>query len=402
MMRRYPSILIGIIAVYACLGSGAAPSKKPVGQQPLALARTPWPKAMGNARNSSVSAFPGAKGGRIRWSVSQRTSIYTRYYSDQIVVGDGRIYVRRWNSIDGAGFDAFDRQGRRLWGSDEVVATVPTIDSHGNLWAGLGLYRPDTGVVQLSGDTGKRLRYRPGDNQFRAAPNITPGGSVVVSGLDSFIYIEKLETGFWKSWKVKAGHYVWATAAVDSDGTIYVPSMDEHLYVISESKQEAIIRRIPAGRVGGYYYRASPVIGPQGTLYFTDFGPKIGTITAVDRSFKRKWRFVSDRTWEPPSVDQSGTAYARDLSGSLCALDGDGQVKWRLDTKQWGGLTHPTIDSKRRLYVASTDGKNVHCFSQDGAVIWSLQLPDKVRTRPVIGPDESVIVGTDKRVYCIE
>jgi len=142
---------------------------------------------------------------------------------------------------------------------------------------------------------------------------------------------------------------------------------------------------------------ASPVIGPDGTIYIATHG---NNLHAVSPNGKEKWKFdagepLYDKLWDStkgilstPAIDKDGTVYFTSLSNFLFAVKPNGKEKWRYPvhvfTNTWSS---PVIGKDGTIYVGSEQhphgpgkvqmeiGARLYAINSDGTLKWHFELP---------------------------
>ena len=110
-------------------------------------------------------------------------------------------------------------------------------------------------------------------------------------------------------WEFKTEDEVSSSAAIDSDGTVYVGSLDQKLYAIN-------------GKTGGKLWEfktrdivhSSPTIGSDGTLYVGSFDKNLYAINGI--SGEKLWDFTtSDSVYCSPVIGLDGILYIESHDG---------------------------------------------------------------------------------------
>jgi outer membrane protein assembly factor BamB len=153
---------------------------------------------------------------------------------------------------------------------------------------------------------------------------------------------------------------------------------------------------IAAFRTGGRI-AASPVIGPDGTIYV---GSVDGTFTAIRRDGTMRWSYVAGAPiFSTAAISESGAVYVGCDDDTLLAFTPDGAVRWTYRQKQ-DVDSSPVIADDGAIYVG---GEGLHAVSPAGERRWMSYLGGQhVSAPPAVLPDGRVAVGSlDHRVYAV-
>jgi outer membrane protein assembly factor BamB len=154
---------------------------------------------------------------------------------------------------------------------------------------------------------------------------------------------------------------------------------------------------IAAYRTGGRI-AASPVIGPDGTIYV---GSIDGTFNAIRRDGRMRWSYVAGAPiFSTAAVSESGAVYVGCDDDTLLAFTADGAIRWTYRQKQ-DVDSSPVIAEGGAIYVG---GEGLHAVSASGERRWmSLLGGGHVSASPAVLADGRVAVGShDYRVYALE
>jgi outer membrane protein assembly factor BamB len=137
----------------------------------------------------------------------------------------------------------------------------------------------------------------------------------------------------------------------------------------------------------------SPVIGPDGTIYFgsTDPADSAFSLHAVGADGLERWVFpVGSYPSLSPAVGGDGTIYLGSEDNHLYAVAPDGTKRWDLELGDVVGT--PTLGSDGTIYVGSLD-KHLYAIRRGGTVAWSFAAEDGVYSSPAIGSDGALYFG---------
>jgi len=150
-------------------------------------------------------------------------------------------------------------------------------------------------------------------------------------------------------------------------------------------------------RAGGRI-AASPVIGPDGTIYV---GSVDGTFNAIRRDGRMRWSYVAGTPiFSTAAISESGVVYVGCDDDTLLAFTADGAVRWSYRQKQ-DVDSSPVIADDGIIYVG---GEGLHAVSSSGERRWMSYLGGQhVSATPAVLPDGRVAVGShDHRVYAVQ
>ncbi|UCG42469.1 MAG: PQQ-like beta-propeller repeat protein [candidate division WOR-3 bacterium] len=245
---------------------------------------------------------------------------------------DGSVYVPAAGQIH-----AFGPDGNILWSTDRLyLSGAPVVGPDGSLYARRQYYGPD-------------LLYA-----------LNPDGSVKwVDSLDCDV-----------------------PPAVGSDGTVYLVA-DSSLYALNPdgTRRWVLSDTNNAEPV-------SPVIGPDGTIYFTCYP---GILHAARPDGTLKWTLdLEGRIRGAMAVGPDGTVYLTS-DWDLCAVGSDGTLKWTY-VREYYGVSRPLVGPDGTVYCLSV---GVHALSPDsGTRLWYTYIDEDSPAMPAINADTMLYLGS--------
>ncbi len=246
-------------------------------------------------------------------------------------------------------------------------------------------------------------RKKPWTVKCWSSPNVGPGGEVYITGYGLGLHAISSESGglLWRHDLGWPRHHLTGVALNES-AQIFVPSQRRYVHCLSPDgkKQWCFDSRLD------YDVWGNPSIDLENETVLVPFssGEAKGEVVALDYSGKEKWRtgcsggirgsvaisyndylaFCSLRgdlnlvsrkngqlldtillttsqrgLWTTPSIDKMGHIFVttKDTrhSGSLCCLDQNGKLLWRVNTGK--ALSTPVVDERGRVYIGSWNGE---------------------------------------------
>jgi len=166
---------------------------------------------------------------------------------------------------------------------------------------------------------------------------------------------------------------IQSSAAIDSDGTIYVGNFPGNLFALRDPGQgEALELRWRFHPLGASSFHSTPALGTDGTLYV---GFSTGGATPEAR----------------------GIFYA--LKAPATGIDAE--TLWTVDLGPGRQTSSPTLGADGTIYVVSGAGK-LFAISPTGAVRWTIQTGPALKSAPALGADGTVYVASmNGRLYAV-
>jgi len=361
------------------------PSDKAPPRQRAALpVRPPEPGPPRMFRNDRRHTGRSPYRGPARNAVAWKFRTGGRISAQPVVAPNGTIYVGSHDHF----FYALGPDGSLRWKRDlgERVYATALVDDAGNVYVGSDAdffwsFAPDGTLrwklsTEGDADTGA-ARAANGRIHFAA------GNDVYAIEQDGVV-----------RWRFRAPGKVYATPAIDDDGTIYVGAQDDRVYAIA-----------PDGRLRWSHATrsdndSSPVIGDDGTLYF---GSDDHRVHAITRDGVARWSTDLDGYVRAPlalGLDGSVLAAVFGPRPRIVALDAaTGAARWYFpvtvaDSAEIGIASGPLVDRDGNIYVGAHDDF-VYALTARGELRWVLETDGDVDSSPVLAPDGTLYLGSD-------
>jgi len=151
----------------------------------------------------------------------------------------------------------------------------------------------------------------------------------------------------------------------------------------------------------------SPVIGPDGTIYFgSNWGNKL---YALYENGSLEWAFETSWIATAPAIGSDGTIYVGSPGDNkLYALTPDGNLKWSFSTDGWFASSSPGIGSDGTIYFASgfltngTSSGTFYALNPDNTLKWQYPIGAYARSSPAVGSDGTIYFGAwDNKLYAL-
>jgi outer membrane protein assembly factor BamB len=325
-----------------------------------------WKTLGGDYDRRGLSANCGPELGCVKWTFETSGPIPASitlgaYDRVHVPCEDGKVYT-------------LDANGILLWSYDtnSAVLSAASVGPDGSIYVGTESGRLH--AVDIDGN----LRWtHNADGFIYSSPAVSPDsntiyvcssdGVVCALGTDGSELWSFLTDGF----GVTRGA-ILSSPAIGPHGTIYVSAArDPNLYALDPNNGsvtwacnfEYLISPIvpEAGTYFGWAL-ASPVVGPNGTIYQTLlYDPNLYAIDPNTGAIQWSVRLPEYRTfkdsdgWSEPGVGPDGTIYFGASDANLWAVDPNGVTRWITRLGMTTGLTL-TVGSDGLIYAADNDG----------------------------------------------
>ncbi len=304
-----------------------------------------WPVMRGDLRNSGRASLGTWQRDSGMPRGVQRFRTGNGVFSTPVIDEQERIYV---GSADRCFYVLDPRRRAEAWRfqAGEIIDSAAALGPDGAVYFPAG----DAKLYALDGAGRQRWAFdvltRRSPELLSFSPSYWWEGNVAIgpdgalyAGNDDF-YFYCVEPNGAMRWAFRTGGLIWANAAFDDRGTVYVGSFDMNLY-------------------------------------------------ALDRtSGKMKWKVdLNNFLIASPAIDADGTIYQGVMDGKVHAVDSrTGTLKWTTAT---GGHVYASAAVSRdgRVYVTSADGRLYAFDAATGAIRWTFDTGDALRSSPALGPD---------------
>lgn len=199
-------------------------------------------------------------------------------------------------------------------------------------------------------------------------------------------------------WTKDLGEKIGASAAIGSDGTIFIGSNKFWALNPSDGSEKWSFDPGP----GDWFFDVSPAIAEDGTIYFGGANDDLNLIIALDSNGKELWRQDVGSAYSSPAIAKDGTVYVGgDIFYAFTPSAGPKPtIKWTID-KGIRFRSSPAIGSDGTIYVGCND-KNLWAFNPDGTDKWKYTTSNEVYSSPAIASDGTIYIpNLDSILYAI-
>lgn len=195
-------------------------------------------------------------------------------------------------------------------------------------------------------------------------------------------------------WRRRLEGAVVPGPAIGADGTIYAASNGGVLHAL-DPRTGRDRWTFDGGGSYGIDLSTTPLLVPEGLILWP--GPQ-DTLFALDADGRERWRVRFDALVLSPVRGDDGTVYVADMGGGLRALDISRvgvRERWRTRLGDGPSYGSPALGPDGTIY--GTSGNDLVAVRADGAERWRFAAQDLVEVSPAVGPDGTVVLGTNDR-----
>ncbi|WP_221663888.1 outer membrane protein assembly factor BamB family protein [Bacillus velezensis] len=329
---------------------------------------------------SRESRFTSTADGALKWE--KNVPANPQNGAGAAVDRDGTVFIQ---SKDGK-LTAYHPDGTVKWVTENLGTTytlTPVLGTNGVIY----LPSHDKKLYFIDKETGNILTSVPLSGAPSSDAAIGSDGTLYVSTLDNYIYaIKPTSPSTWtQKWKFKTNGVVGSAPVLASNGTLYTATYNNIFYAINSGTGQVKWSKTTSNGFKGY-----PVIDRDGTVYA---GNQDGNLYAYTSTGAVKWTFpLNGFSSSSLAIDHNGNVYIGSGSGELFSISKTGNMNWSFYTD--GPVrTAPLIDADGNVYFGSDD-KNVYAVDADGNEKWRYQTDSNVISSPVLAEDGTLYVGT--------
>jgi len=301
-------------------------------------------------------------------TVGWRFKTTGRFESTAAIVG-GTVFVGNEN---GRIFAIDANTGTELWNyqTDADIASSPAVQD-GRVFVG----SLDGSFLALNTADGTLEWNRSIPDGVFSSPALVDD-ELYFGGLDGTVYAIDSTTGA-ERWQTKTPAPVFCSPAVD-DQRVYVGSYDRSLYALNRT-DGSIAWQSPTN---DFVYTL--VIVQDGTVYTGRDG-----VTAYDAvTGDQQWQVSRSRQSSYPACTDTRVFTA---TNAVEAFDlSNGQREWEFESEN--SFFNTIAIGGERVFAGDIDGKLISLTREEGELLWSLSVEDKIHSLAIV--ENALFVGT--------
>ncbi len=195
-------------------------------------------------------------------------------------------------------------------------------------------------------------------------------------------------------WEFDMSNWVWSSAAISEDGTLYIGSTNGNIYALNSSNGDMLWSFQTGDGI-----ISSPAIDQDGNIYV---GSKDSYLYSLFPNGTLRWKYqTGGDIYSSPAISQTGNVYIGSDDSFFYAVSQDGELMWKYEANSWF-WSSPAIADDGSVYVGSGDN-NIYAFQSNGTLKWSFSTDNFVYSSPSIGPDNNIYTGSyDGKLYKID
>ncbi len=365
----------------------------------LSSAIAPWPAFGYDSTRGGQSEYIGPESNNIKWTYVASSTWESSYLGITPIIGqDNIIYIG--NDTEGKLY-AFNPDGSVRWIFSNNGAplgarlSAPSISADGTIFVGSS----GGSLYAINPDGTLKWKYTVDTLHWVGSPAIGNDGIIYFSTSYNFVdqkkdYLYAVNPDGTMKWRYEVQNWGnFSVTALGPNGTIYTYA------IYTASFNNTVYAVNPDGTLKWQkYYRpgTSPVVGPDGTIYFNNV--YVGLEAVNPDTGALKW-FKHIYPSLKPSVARDGTIIADDYTGILYALNPDGSEKWKKTGLGMAYTSSAAIGANGILYISTNLPRLYALDTKDGSEKWHI---DGISgTSPAIGSDGTLYAGTFKNIYAI-
>ena len=195
----------------------------------------------------------------------------------------------------------------------------------------------------------------------------------------------------------RVGQDAISASITNSDGTTYVTSSCGKLLAISSNQTVEWELDLGNAIINGY---GGINIDKEGNIYIST----IESFYKINKSGSQIWK-NNDYARQQAIISPDGNIlYMKSRSGTLDAIDTDGNIKWKFPFSNEDFVQYIICDSQNKIYFPYED--EFYCVNSEGLISWKYLLDDTDRfessVSPTIDKNGNLYFSTKEYLYSLD
>ena len=230
-----------------------------------------------------------------------------------------------------------------------------------------------------------------------ASPAISSDGTIYIpkKGSSDISYLYAINSDGTEKWNIDIEGEIITSPSIDSEGTIYI-SADDKLFAINPDGTKKWEFRTNDSYD---HIHSTAAFGLDGTIY-------IGAFTylfAVNSDGTKKWEFETDGAISAsPAIGVDSIIYIGTMTNNFYAINPNGTEKWKFGTGGWVEAS-PSISSDGTIYIEASS-HYLYAINPNGTKKWQFNTVEYgyLESSQAIGVDGTIYIGSnDNNLYAI-
>jgi outer membrane protein assembly factor BamB len=221
---------------------------------------------------------------------------------------------------------------------------------------------------------------------LKSAPAIGTDGTIYIGNGRNLCALDPANGGEnWCTFVVSS--IKLSSPAVGINATVYIGARDNKLHALNTDGSSKFTFHTTGGDGD---VSDAPVIGPDGTIYFSG----TGRLHALNPDGSLKWVADADGPifTGSPALGTDGTIYFPTIFGTLYALNPDGSVQWIFKAGKHIRYSAPSIAADGTIYIGTEEA--LVAVKPDGTLRWKFPTAGRLFSSAAIATDGTIYVGS--------
>jgi outer membrane protein assembly factor BamB len=231
------------------------------------------------------------------------------------IAADGTIYI----VSDDSKLYAINPDGTKNWefDVDYNCYSTPAIGADGTIYIGSGIHHERFYAINPNGTT----KWEINIGSVESSPAIGVDGTIYVGSKDKNLYA--INSDGTVKWAFPTGGIIIASPVIDIEGTIYIASYDGKFYALNSDGT----KKWEFQTASEMFRTATAAVGSNGVIYLGASDADLFYVKKLYAFYSDgtiKWEYISELVLDtPPAIGSDGTVYIGTGEGVFLAVRGE-------------------------------------------------------------------------------